>query len=296
MTTPPPRELADRLVVEFDRHAEVRLDYALVALLRTIGLERFKSEEIAWKVEDGVLRILRERPPEDLPFRLCDGGKRLVGKARSGASDSPDIAFARNAEGLASQLLDTLLGLTPHDFEVVSAATMVLSGAREMTALCTGDEGGIDFYGRLQIRQSSPQIPRGIIFTTLLPKELLVLGQAKRYERRVRIGRPDIQQFKGQILDCLKKYEGNQCPPTHRVPDSYYRRDEPCLGVYVTTASYAETASECVEASGIVLVSGLQLSQFLAFHRVGVVQNENIYRFDKDEFAIWLAAQREILT
>jgi|SRR5208337_4987561 len=63
-----------------------------------------------------------------------------------------------------------------------------------------------------------------------------------------------------RILDCLKKYEGNERPPSHRVPDSYYRREEPCLGVFVTTAFFAETASECVEASSITLASGLRLS------------------------------------
>jgi restriction endonuclease Mrr len=271
------------------------LDRALIALLRGLGLERFKSEEIAWKVEDAVLRRLRERPPEGLPFRLCDGGKRLVGKARTRAADTPEIVFARNAEALASDLLDTLLGITPSDFEVVSAASLMLSGAREMKALCTGDEGGIDFYGRLPIRQPSSLIPDGIIYTTLLPKDLLVLGQAKRYARDDRIGRPDIQLFKEQIRDCLNKYEGNQLPPSHRVQDSYYHRDEPCLGVYVTTASFADTATECVEASGIVLVTGVRLSHFLVFHRVGVVQDENTFHFDEGTFAAWLACQRGAL-
>jgi hypothetical protein len=291
-----PSELADRLVAGFDRHAEVRLDHALIKLLRNLGLERFRSEEIAWKVEDVVTRLLQERQPEDLPFRLCDGGKRLVGKARIGVRDNAETAFAKNAEALSSQLLNSLLGLTPDDFEVVSAASMVLSGAQEMKALCTGDEGGIDFYGRLPIRQPSALIPKGLIHTTLLPKELLVLGQAKLYQRHARVGRPDIQQFKGQVQDCMKQYEGNPRPPTHRVPESYYRRDEPFLGVFVTTASFAETATTCVEASGIVLIPGVPLSQFLAFHHVGIRQDEKGFRFDQNEFDLWLATQRRDLT
>lgn len=113
MITPSPSELTDRLIAGFDGRAEVRLDRALIGLLRGLGLERFKSEEIAWKVEDAVLRRLRERPPEGLPFRLCDGGKRLVGKARTCAADTSEIVFARNAEALASDLLDTLLGILP---------------------------------------------------------------------------------------------------------------------------------------------------------------------------------------
>ena len=221
VTTPSPRELADSLVAAFDRDAEVRLDRALIELLRMSGLERFKSAEMAWKVEDAVLRLLQERQPEDLPFRFCDGGERLVGKARIGARDNPDTTFAKNAERLSGPILNALLDITPNDFEVVSAASIVLSGAREMKALCTGDEGGIDLYGRLELRQPSSRIPAGIIYTTLLPKELLVLGQAKLYQRHARIGRPEIQKFKGQIHDCLKKYEGNEriLPfPPHAAP------------------------------------------------------------------------------
>ncbi len=296
MTTLSPSELVDRLVAGFDRHAEVRLDHALIKLLRGSGLERFRSEEIAWKIEDVVARLLQERQPEDIPFRLCDGGKRLVGKARMGVRDNADTAFARNAEALAGELLNTLLDLTPNDFEVVSAASMVLSGGQEMKALCTGDEGGIDFYGRLPIRQPSATIPQGLIHTTLLPKEVLVLGQAKLYQRQVRVGRPDIQLFKGQVQDCMQQYAGNQRPPSHRVPESYYNRDEPCLGVFVTTASFAETATACVEASGIVLIPGVKLSQFLAFHHVGIVQDDKGFRFDQNDFAVWLSAQRRDLT
>jgi len=68
------------------------------------------------------------------------------------------------------------------------------------------------------------------------------------------------------------------CTPS---AESYYLRDEPFLGVFVTTASFAETASECVEASGIVLVPGTHLAQFLAFHRVGIVEDEGSYRLMK---------------
>lgn len=172
----------------------------------------------------------------------------------------------------------------------------MLSGARQMKALCTGDEGGIDFYGRLEIRQSSSRIPAGILYTTLLPKELLVLGQAKCFQRHTRVGRPEIQQFKGQLRDCLEKYEGNNRPPAHRVPGSFYQSNELCLGVFVTTASFAETARACVEASGIVLVDGVQLSQFLAHHHVGIVEDEGGVRFDQNEFSNWLAIQRHALT
>jgi len=163
-----------------------------------------------------------------------------------------------------------------------------------MYALCTGDEGGIDFFGRLEVRPASAQIPPGILYTTILPKELLLLGQAKRYPKDKKFGRPDIQNFKGQVSDCLDKYAGNARPPSHRVPDSYYHAREPHLGIFVTTASFAETAIESSEASGIVLVAGVQIAQFLAFHRVGIVQHRDGFVFDEQAFSAWLNEQRRL--
>lgn len=192
-------------------------------------------------------------------------------------------------------MLNHLTTITPNEFEIVSAAALLLAGAREMHALCTGDEGGIDCYGRLEIRPRSQLVPDRIIHTTILPKELLVLVQAKRYRQDTVIGRPEIQKFKAQIADCLDKYEGNDRPPSHRVPESYYHRREPHMGVFVTTATFAETARECVEASGIVLVTGIQLAQFLAFHRVGRAQSGGKYLFSDAKFVEWLNLQAKMV-
>jgi hypothetical protein len=86
----------------------------------------------------------------------------VSGKERTGEVDDPDTVVAKMVHGLAPQLLDTLVKLTPDEFEVACAASMMLSGACEMKALCTGDEGGIDFYGRIEIRQPSERIPKGV--------------------------------------------------------------------------------------------------------------------------------------
>lgn len=289
--TIPPGELAKILVSEFDRKSAISLDRAIIKILRARGLKMHQAEETAYGISNAVLRHLRSYAAEELPFKLCDDGRNLVGKARASSRDNEVTSSARTAEGLAEDLLNHLTTITPDEFEVVSAAALLLAGAREMHALCTGDEGGVDCYGRLEIRPRSHLVPEGIIHTTILPKELLVLGQAKRYGRDYPIGRPEIQKFKAQIADCLDKYEGNARPPSHRVPESYYHRREPHLGVFITTATFTETARECIEASGIVLVTGIQLAQFLAFHGVGIVQSDRQYQFSVAKFTEWLNLQ-----
>lgn len=293
---PSPRELAERLIAGFDRTTEIGLARALIAIFRADGFGKFESDESAYTVERAVLEELERHNPEDIPFRLSEGGRRLVGKARVGQQDSPDVIFARCAESIAVPLLSSMLALDPSDFEVVCAAAVRLSGGYDMRALCTGDEGGIDFYGRLEVRQRSDRIPAGILYTTILPRNLLVLGQAKRYPSDSKIGRPDIQKFKGQLDDCLRKYEGNARPPTHRVPESYYKRNESFLGVFATTGSFAGPAITSAESNGIVLVTGRQLAHFLAFQRVGIVeQQQNGFQFDGNEFARWVSNQRQQL-
>lgn len=289
-------ELASTLIADFDRQSATSLDRALIKILRARGMKAHQADETAYGISSAVLRHLRSRAPEELPFRLCDDGRNLVGKGRASIRDNEATTLARSAEGLAEDLLDHLTKITPDEFEIVSAAAILLAGAKEMYALCTGDEGGVDCYGRLEIRPRSQLVAEGILHTTILPKELLVLGQAKRYRKDYVIGRPEIQKFKAQIADCLDKYEGNDLPPSHRVPDSYYYRREPHLGVFVTTATFAETARECTEASGVVLVTGIQLAQFLAFHGVGTIQSDGKYLFSEARFAEWLDLKAKLVT
>ncbi len=218
-----------------------------------------------------------------------------MGKERLAEHDTAETAFAKQVWGLAGQFREHLVSVTTDDFEVVAAAAVQLSGAHEMRALCTGDEGGIDFYGRLMVRPPEGTVEPGILYTTILPKRVLILGQAKRYMMGQRIGRPEIQTFKGQVEECLEKYAGNARPPSHRVPASYYERGEPCLGVFMTTAAFAETAEGSAFASGIILVDGIQLAQFLVHHRVGLRCDGGRYMFDGEVFEGWLEGRRRDL-
>jgi len=67
MTTLSPRELADSLVARFDSGQRFVWIVPLSnCCVRWIGA--LWASDRAWKVEDAVLRLLEERPPEDLPF------------------------------------------------------------------------------------------------------------------------------------------------------------------------------------------------------------------------------------
>jgi hypothetical protein len=110
MSNPSPRELAQLIAQGFEQSSEMSLAKAITAELRKLGQGRYASEEIAFSVEDAVLRHLLSIEPEVLPFRIR--GKRLIGKGRTGEIDDPDTIFARMVHGLAPKLLGELVKLS----------------------------------------------------------------------------------------------------------------------------------------------------------------------------------------
>ena len=164
-----------------------------------------------------------------------------------------------------------------------------------MYATCSGDDGGIDLYGRLPLRAADTAVHPGLLRTSLLVKEILVLGQCKRYDRGARIGRPEIQKFLGAVRSCLNQYEGNERPPSRRVPREFYRRDELCIPVFMTTADYADTSTGEAESNDVILVEGRGLAEFLTAQRVGIVDDVETGQpsFDRGAFEAWLEKSRQ---
>ncbi len=145
---------------------------------------------------------------------------------------------------------------------------MRLSGAKEAFAICSGDDGGIDTYGRLPIRLSDPNVRNGLLRTAILEKEILFLGQCKCQTPSINPG--DIDGFQGATDACLKKYEGNLHPPSHRVPETYYRRQEMCIKVFFTTSDYSTRALSKADSLDITYIDGKQIAEFLIYHGIGL--------------------------
>jgi hypothetical protein len=109
MNVPSSREIAKSLIAAFDRNGELSLDRAITGVLRKHGLAKFGADEVAFAMGNSVRQYLRRCEPESLPFRICDNGRRLVGKSRIGESDNANIIFAKRAELIAVALRNCLL-------------------------------------------------------------------------------------------------------------------------------------------------------------------------------------------
>lgn len=287
------QELANLMVSEFNPKRSEKLTVVLVELLRTHGVGRFQSEMLADQYRGSVLEILRRRRLEDLPFVFSQTDpERLIGKERQRPSDTPKTIRVRQARRYISDILQAIFAGGADGFEILCAACMKLSGAREVFTTCSSDDGGIDIFGRLAIRPPDVSVPTGLLQTTLLNREVLMLGQCKCYHPGSKIGPGEIQKFQGAVRDCLSNYEGNPHPPVHRVPDGYYRRNELCIPIFMTTASYSLKATGAAEANEIVPIFGRSIAEFIAYQGIGFLQEGSDYIFDKEAFNRWLDKQR----
>ena len=288
---PSAKDLAHLLIQTFREDRSIPLTHALTELLQQQGQERFEAAEEAEKIAPRVRNLLEKR--QDIPFEFgAQDPMLLVGKRRVRVDDNSQTGFARLARACVDPLHQALCNCADYDFEVVCAAALCKSGASPMVATCSGDDGGIDLYGRLPLRPADVNIRQGILNTTVLPKELLLLGQCKRFDQAARIGRPEIQQFVGAVRDCLNSYEGNPRPPSRRVPADFYHRSEICIPVFVTTAEYAETAMGEARSNNVVLIKGQELAQFLVAQKIGIIEHSGQLTFNLSGFNSWLEDAR----
>ena len=185
------RDVERLLIAKFDEEQSVSLSRALSQLLEQQGLGQFEAAEEAERISPLVRDLLGQRRPEELPFEFGRSDTmQLVGKARLRSGENIQTGFARQARACVDDLHEALCRCADVDFEAVCAAALVSSGASEMSATCSGDDGGIDLYGRLPLHPPDSTVQPGLLRTTLLAKEILVLGQCKRYARGSRVGRP----------------------------------------------------------------------------------------------------------
>lgn len=150
---------------------------------------------------------------------------------------------------IKQELLDLIKANNPAFFErlvVDLLVAMGYGGSHQDAAQAIGktNDGGID----------------GIISEDRLGLDKIYI-QAKRWQGT--IGRPDIQQFNGALIDQGAK-----------------------KGVFITTSSFSKEAIESAKKSGIVLIDGDRLTSLMIEFGLGVTieRSFHVYRIDSDRF------------
>lgn len=288
---PTAREIAEAVISGFDRTTTVKARDAVAQVLRGAGISRYEVFELADKMSPAVIDYFLNMRQEELPFRLGDSNPtRLVGKLRIRFGESTETTEARNTAVFVDQMLKSLLALHHVKFEILSALCLRLAGADEAYALGTHDEGGIDFFGRIQIG-ARRQIESGLLESNLLQRErgVLFLGQCKRQQDHV--GRPEIQKFSEAVRECVAKYKGNPRPPSQHVSYAFYEEGELCVPIFITTSSFTQPAFGAALSQSVFSITGRQLSEFLCSRMIGIKRKNEIYTFSEDALAEWIDSQ-----
>ena len=286
------QDIASSICSSFDPTQSVKVEEAIVRSLRAKGYSAYDAAVEAEQKIEKVLQTFHSKRPEDLPFHLSSDEQRLIGNQRILKTDSPQTQLLRSRLQFITPMINALYDCGPNLFEKICAGVMLLSGAHESFAGCTNDDGGIDVYGRIQLRIGDIDVREGLLQTALLQKEggFFFLGQCKCYKLDISIGPDAMSEFDGAVRDCLRKYEGNNRPPSHRVKDDYYKKDEACIRVFFTTATYSDKASSKAKSLDIITVTGRQLAEFLVYHGIGLVESGGKQRLDSIELTNWASA------
>lgn len=292
-----PKEIADKIKKEFDRTKSQKISKTICSILCSVGYSEIEAFEWAEQNKSKVLNQLQNYEPTTLPFEFSQSNQEmLIGKSRRLKGDKPETLDARMVSPFLKDMQFALSKLHHSDFETLCAATLKLAGATEMFALRTMDEGGIDFFGRIPLRNPSANIPFTLLRTQLFTNPLLIIGQSKCNDLSIKIGTPEIVKFAGQVKNCLAQYTGNPDPPRNRVPKEYYIQDEPCLPIFITTASFSERAPGTATGNGILLIDGLKLSEFLLANKVGIKERKEDFSFAEEILSQWVKDQKEQTT
>jgi restriction system protein len=173
---------------------------------------------------------------------------------RQTPEDAMEAASGLLNAALRDELLSILHQMSPQRFERVILDLLTAMGygggdlSRSMTTKTSGD-GGID----------------GIIHEDALGLDAVYI-QAKRYDAKNTVGRPDIQRFIGSLTG-----EGAN------------------KGVFVTTSDFSRDAMEYLQRvqHRVVLINGQRLARLMIQHGVGVRTRQTylIQSVDEDYFS-----------
>jgi len=204
-------------------------------LMRFAGFQDFRARS---KADQGP-----EAPDPDEPQQPGSGPAKVV----EAPDEALDRAYSRLRAAVESELVDTLMSVSPIFFEELVIDLLVRMGyggnrAEAARAIGRTGDGGID----------------GVIDEDRLGLDSIYV-QAKRWQGSV--GRPEIQKFAGAL-------QGQRATK----------------GIFITTSTFSRDAEEYAQRIGtrIVLIDGRRLASLMFEHDVGVASRRTYIVKDVD--------------
>lgn len=238
---------------------------------------------------DAWLKRFKSRLQHDIDTTRHEGGflayhfnpssdDYLQGSCWCGPYDTPDVQEAKAQRALTNQLYNSCSNLTPDEFETLSGRLLHLLKVEKAFVSRRSADQGVDFFGR---------VPMG----KMLKPDLLdmgaekhmfvwIVGQSKHYPQ-TKVSTAEIRELVGSVeLARAKVFAGAKDP----LDELKVRLCDPIIYMFFTTGSFTRDSKELLSRSGVLSFEGMQISQFLADHGVGIVGGV----FDHAAFVLWL--------
>jgi hypothetical protein len=148
------------------------------------------------------------------------------------------------------EILITICRMDWRDFQFLCKHLLGINKIVISDVTCGSKEGGVDFYGLLQMERFNP----GLL---LKNAKIRIIGQAKRYKNVVE--HDEIRTFKTQQDDLLQN-TGNAI---NKLPSWFVRSKDPLLSIFVATTRFSRGAKTYAKQNSILLRDGEQVIEDL---------------------------------
>ena len=167
-----------------------------------------------------------------------------------------------------STIRTELTRLTAGEFESACTEILRIMGCADPQTSSRGNDGGIDFYGRLELEGRLDNISAYGGFDRRVG--LWLVGQAKHYPTR-NIQTAHIRELVGSVE--LARTGG----AIHTWPGLNVRPFDAVIQLFFTTGDFTSGSNKLIENSGLMAMNGDQLATFLADAGLGIDDSDRTF-------------------
>ena len=158
------------------------------------------------------------------------------------------IIFHRN------KIIGTLHKVGWRTFEFFCAHLLALYGCNEIYVTQGSKEGGIDFYGTLDL---TSQKFLSLFSRVMNGPRIKIIGQAKNWENEV--GEGEVNKFVKDHRDFIS----GKHKLIKKLPESFLKEDAPFYPIFMTTSSFTKDAIKSANRDRIIIKDGEQIVEEL---------------------------------
>jgi restriction endonuclease Mrr len=196
-----------------------------------------------------------------------DDSDVLVGSAVIHKKDTEKEVEYKTKLGNAFLLEDILANLEPDLFEQLCKRILAQLGCQHVGQTRTSGDGGVDFYGTLQITEINEN-PLVTQFNILPGVKIHFVGQAKRYRDFNFIRPHHIREFLGSsvLLEFIQAWDIQEELTIKNLPAKYLAPRDPTIWIFFSTSFATFNARKLTRRLGIHFQDGEDIARWLALN------------------------------